>query len=34
MKGFLMDAAMAALLTAGFVGSAMALHHFGLIYSP
>jgi hypothetical protein len=34
MKDFFADAAIAAMLTAGFVAAALALHHFGLLYSP
>jgi hypothetical protein len=33
MKDFISDISIAALLTAGFVTTALLLHHFGLLYS-
>lgn len=33
MKDFFADAAIAAVLTAGFVTTALLLHHFGILFS-
>lgn len=33
MKDFISDISIAAALTAGFVATALLLHHFGLLYS-